>query len=45
MTATLARATAALQAGLLLSSLTVVSLAGLWWWRRRRAPGSGAGSE
>jgi hypothetical protein len=35
----------ALQAGLLLSSLTVVSLAGLWWWRRRRAPGSGRGSE
>jgi hypothetical protein len=25
----------ALQAGLLLSSLTVVALAGLWWWRRR----------
>jgi uncharacterized membrane protein YfhO len=29
----------ALQAGLVLSSLTVVGLAGLWWWRRRRAPG------
>ena len=35
----------ALQAGLLLSSLTVCALAGLWWWRRRRAPGSGRGSE
>jgi hypothetical protein len=26
----------ALQAGLLLSSVTVAGLAGLWWWRRRR---------
>ena len=27
----------ALQAGLLVSSLTVSALAGLWWWRRHRA--------
>jgi MYXO-CTERM domain-containing protein len=26
----------ALQAGLVVSSLTVLGLAGLWWWRRRR---------
>jgi Bacterial membrane protein YfhO len=35
----------ALQAGLLVSALTVSALAGLWWRRRPRAPGSGPGSE